>query len=442
MPFEILQVTAEYSNAVLVAIMPYVSDFAQRLDLPIPQPVTVAQVERFGCSPRSDHIGGRIFLTNGYAFSFTHGAVVLYCSPHSFYSLQDPDRVPEFYGPVKLTEKQAVQTAREAVKKLGYSDATLSTGRPPKVTRPSSAAKGRVPRCLVEWIEPDQAPQAAMPRRTLEVEVNTSTGQIEMLGLLSKAAWRPDPLVAVHPPVIAGPPKSQPYGGGTKVYPVSPAYGRAFLAAILSQLSDYAKKAGLDAKLPITTNDVDMPHYYCGLVEGKPEVFLYLKTGDRFVYSHGQVTDFEAHDSCRIPAPNSPLEDKPPEKFYGPVKVSTEQALAVVTKAITQLGYPVQVPLLRKRPEIVPPRRDGTNYFARYFFNWWREGVELQIGVAEVDASTGKLKSLGIYERALPSIWRDPPKIDIPMDAVIPDHDEPPPPPRVPIPPRPPAKTP
>jgi hypothetical protein len=38
--FEIFQITVSYSNAVLVAIMPHISNFAKALDLPIPQPVT------------------------------------------------------------------------------------------------------------------------------------------------------------------------------------------------------------------------------------------------------------------------------------------------------------------------------------------------------------------------------------------------------------------
>jgi hypothetical protein len=437
MPFEILQVTAQYSNAVLVAIMPYVSDFAQRLDLPIPQPVTMSQVQRFSCYARSDQIGGRVFLTNGCAFSFTKGTVLHYCSPRSFYSLQDPDRVPEFYAPAKLTEKQTVEIARQAVKKLGYDDATFSSDRAPKVSRPSPIAKNRVARCLVEWLDPNQDPRAPMSRSTLKVEVNTSTGAIEMLSLLTPAAWRPDVQVAVHPPVIAGPPQAQPYGGGTRVYPVSPAYARAFLAAILPQVSDYAKKAGLEVKVPITRQDVDLPHYECGLVTGLPYACLFLKTGDRFWVEHGQVTDFQAHDSYRLLPSNSPPQDKPPEKFYGPVKVSAEQALAVVRKAITQLGYPAQVPLLRTRPEIVPPAKHGTNYFARYFFNWWRESPDLATAGAEVDASTGKLESLYINERLLPQLWREPPKIDVPPGAAAPAPEPQPPPapaPRFPAP--------
>src|SRR5437879_1330548 len=99
---ELFQITAQYSNAVLVAIMPYVADFAKRLDLPLAQPVTVAQVASFRCSPRSDHFGGRVTLTNGYEFSFDRGRISQYRSPKSYFSLQEPDRIPEFYGVAKI----------------------------------------------------------------------------------------------------------------------------------------------------------------------------------------------------------------------------------------------------------------------------------------------------------------------------------------------------
>jgi hypothetical protein len=50
-PFEIVRVTAEYSNAVLVAVLPYISDIARKLDLPVPQPVTPECVTHCNIKP-------------------------------------------------------------------------------------------------------------------------------------------------------------------------------------------------------------------------------------------------------------------------------------------------------------------------------------------------------------------------------------------------------
>ena len=413
MPFEIIQVTAAYSNAVLVAIMPHVSNFAKALDLPIPQPVTITQVQKFGCSPRADHVGGRVVLTNNYSFTFDLGAVVLYRSPHSYYSLQDPDRLPEFYGPVKVKKDEAVKIARSALKRLGYTDAELHLDVPTKVTPPKRNEGKMIARYLVEWIDPNQVSPGGIPLERTAVEVDASSGRIEMLGIQTKQARRPDPKIDVHPPVLASQPKSQ-LIGGTKVYHVSEAYSRAFLLAILPQLSAYVERAGVDVKIPITTNDVDIAHYDCGFVEGFPRASVYLKAGDRFWYEHGQVTAFDARDAYRRPEPNSFSDDKPSARFYGAVNVSPNEAMSVARRAVDQLGWTAHVRELRKQPEVVPPRREGTNYFARYFFNWWPNKEDMQIAVAEVDATTKKLKSLYINSRANPQIWREPPKIDVP----------------------------
>ena len=427
-PFQLLQVTAEYSNAVLVAIMPYVSDFAYRLDLPIPQPITVAAVGKFGCSPRSDHVGGRVFLTNGYSFTFDCGAVRLFFSPSNYFGMQDPARVPEFYAPVKLRQDEAVGIARNALSRLGYTEAMLHFDAPPKVTPPPRSEGKHVARYLVSWLDP--LPEGVNPTagetfrgHSAEVEVDATTGKIHMLSIAGKDARRPDPKINVHPPELAGPPQSQPTGG-TRVTPVSPAYARAFLAGILPQLTDYVKKTGVEVKVPITTGDVDLPNYDCSLVRGSPRACVYLKTGDRFWYDHGQVTCFFTRDSIEWSAPNQPYQDKPHQKFYGPVKVPVEQALAVAQKALTELGYPSQIPQLRKQPQIVPPRKEGTNYFARYFFNWApREDGDS--AVAEVDASTGKLKYLLVDDRTHTNIWRRPPKVGVPTGAATPNHEEP-----------------
>ena len=50
--FDWIQVTAQYSNAVLVAMLPYVNDVAQKLDLPIPHPITAEHLSYFDIAPR------------------------------------------------------------------------------------------------------------------------------------------------------------------------------------------------------------------------------------------------------------------------------------------------------------------------------------------------------------------------------------------------------
>ena len=63
---ELIHMTTTYSNALLVAILPYVSDFAVKLDLPIAKPVTLQQVQKFSPSPYRERAEGAVWLTNGW----------------------------------------------------------------------------------------------------------------------------------------------------------------------------------------------------------------------------------------------------------------------------------------------------------------------------------------------------------------------------------------
>ena len=71
-----IQTTAQYTNAALVAILPYITDFAKKLDLSLKTPITTNQVKRFLCDPRKGHVEGSIFLFNGDHFAFVDGVVV------------------------------------------------------------------------------------------------------------------------------------------------------------------------------------------------------------------------------------------------------------------------------------------------------------------------------------------------------------------------------
>src|SRR5882724_10011316 len=218
---EFFTITAQYSNAMLVALLANVSDFAKKLDLPISRPVTVAQVRRFNCFPRSDHVGGRLILTNGCAFIFDHGRVESFESSRSYFNLQDPNLIPKFYGPVKLSESQALQVARDAIKKLGYTDAMLSTDRPPQATLPERVGINYIARYRFRWLDPARGHDPNNPPPSIEFEVDATTGQIQMLEISNPNTYRTDLKLDVHPPIFGEGPKSVPAGVGRKIYPVS-----------------------------------------------------------------------------------------------------------------------------------------------------------------------------------------------------------------------------
>ena len=401
---ELLEITAQYSNAVLVAIMPHISDFATKLNLQIPPPITASQVASFKCSPRPNDPGGRVVLMNGYEFSFLEGRVGLYRSPGSYYSLQDPARVPEFYGQVRVNESEALEIAKGALRTLGYTNSLLRSASIPSITEPPKNGTNIIPRYRFKWSESESR------RPTIDIEVDAATRQIQMLCLLGPLDSRPPLRVGGSPPPVKRSPSSITLGGGRMVTSVDAAYSNAFLVAILPQLSDYVRKVGFTVATPITTNDVEMASYVCGRVEDDPIAQLYLKTGYRFSYGHGQVVACYAPDASFVPGEPQ----KSIENFLGSVNLTTNEAVALVREIINRLGYPESALRLSESPLIPTQPRKGTNVFSRYFLHWKEpKGGPYRV-VAEVDATHKVLKSLYINDRVNTNSWRLPPKVNIP----------------------------
>src|SRR5262245_23719665 len=129
---ELIHMTAVYSNAVLVAIVPQISDFTEKLDLPIIQPITVNQVIEFRPSPYKGEIGGGLMLSNHYWFSYADGQVISFRSPDNFFHEDDPvANWRRYVGKENMTTNQAIEMGRQALRKLGYSVEELHADVPP-----------------------------------------------------------------------------------------------------------------------------------------------------------------------------------------------------------------------------------------------------------------------------------------------------------------------
>lgn len=149
---DLIHMTLQYSNAVLVALLPHFSDFAEKLELPVPAPITTNEVARFAPRRLPGDVGGTLFLTNGWRFGFHRGHVEAFEAPRNYLTLQEPDRIPEFFGTVNLDTNQAIRLARDTLKRMGYA------GRLPKTTNSPSTLEGPrkwrghiLPYYLIEW---------------------------------------------------------------------------------------------------------------------------------------------------------------------------------------------------------------------------------------------------------------------------------------------------
>jgi hypothetical protein len=148
-PFEIVRVMAEYSNAVLVAVLPYISDMAHKLDLPVPQPVTPECVTYCNIKPlRTWGVEVGVGGTDGnwyFAFESWRGYVDTVQGPREFFTIQDFERIPELYGEVKMSRAQAIQFGRDALRKLGIPLESVFAEQEPRVTEPIKFGTNTIP---------------------------------------------------------------------------------------------------------------------------------------------------------------------------------------------------------------------------------------------------------------------------------------------------------
>ena len=401
--WQLVQVTAQYSHAVLLAILPYLSDFSTKLDLAVPVPITTNQVAEFKCDPRSGQTGGMLTLTNGTRFSFLDGRVCIYRSPQSYFSLQDPDLIPQFYGSVKLKEKEALKIAFGVIKKLGYENSVFNADNLPLVTRPEEVGTNYISRYRFRWVDPNwpasTETNAAVPA-LLDIEVNASNGKVEMVIISSRDTRRPSPFVNVVPPMLHSNTSRQKLSGGTQTAAVSDAYAGAFLSAILPQLSDFIAKAGLNIPIPVTTNQVVSTNYICRIMNGEPIAQLYLTNADRFNYRQGYFSGFYAHDAFR----------KFPEMgrsadFLGHINMTTNEAVSLCEGVMRKLGYAG----VFSDPTISYAPGRGSLVFTRYIFYWRHPGEDSEFASFEVDMEHKTIKSVYLRETA----FQRPPKIDV-----------------------------
>jgi len=401
--WDLVQVTAQYSNAVLIAVLPHVSDFAKKLDLPVHIPVSTNQVMEFKCDPRRGHVGGVVILTNQFQFTFLDGRVCVYRSPKSYYSLQDPELISKFYGKVKVKEQDALKEARQAVKKLGYTSAELHTDATPETAPPERIGFNIVPRYLFRWPDPDsRTAENPHPAALLEVEVNASNRQIEMFVISSTAAQRPGLKVGIEPPLLKS--SDAPSTERPKAFWINKEYALAALKAALPQFSEFVTNANLSIKIPLTLEDMDLTRYSCVSDGGIPTFQVYLKNGDRFNYSHGRVTAFYAHDAF-FKFPNVGK----PEDFFGTRVMSTNDAIILAKETVRRLGY--QGP--PEERDSGSPIYSKSDKFTRYFVNFRHsKNDNFDFAAFEIDLQSKQLKSIYLDD---PSLWREPPQINLPM---------------------------
>lgn len=187
----LIHVTAQYSNAVLVAVLPHVSDVASKLDLPILQPVTSAHVAHCTISPYPENVGGGFWLTNGYWFAYSFGTVDSFRSPDNWFTIQELEGANRFVGKDSMTTNEAVEFARKSFSKLGYKEDFLN-GNPSRVEGSLDVPQlGHIPFCRIVWENSGNY--------SVRFDVNLNKKQIVGMALSGTNFFRPNLQVGVKP---------------------------------------------------------------------------------------------------------------------------------------------------------------------------------------------------------------------------------------------------
>src|SRR6266496_1375888 len=119
-PFaQFIEASAQYTNAVLLAVLPYVTDFSRKLDLRPTSEFNTNAAARVVLNPKAGDVSGTVWFTNGYAFHFARGHITGFFSRWAYSRERDPDAIPRYFGRVRLTKAEAVSMARQAIARLG-----------------------------------------------------------------------------------------------------------------------------------------------------------------------------------------------------------------------------------------------------------------------------------------------------------------------------------
>jgi hypothetical protein len=389
--FELVRVAAAYSNAVLVAVMPYISDVAQKLDLPVPHPVTVEQVTHCSVLPNR-RVEATIQIKGGWAFAFKWGYIETIQGPHDFFTIQDFDRTPEFFGEVKMSKREAIQFARNTITKLGIPLEAVFAEQEPRVTEPPKVGTNTVPHYRIEWLDP----RGAGATTSVDMDINGNTKRMERLVLRNTSLERATPKLTVVPPREPNQP----------TWPlVNAEYAQSLIPIALGAVDEYAEKLSLPVPRPLTTNHV--ARFSIADNGGWPHCEIELTNGWRFIYRNSMVNGYYAPDNLF----NS---DKRPiliKEFTGKWNITEAEAIGLVRRTLDKLKYPTNLVHLEVVPQVNKPAVPG---IPRYMFYWYyNQNDDLQSTVwAEVDADKRVLKSFYYDDKAY---WNHPPPIGVPI---------------------------
>lgn len=345
----LIQLATQYSNAVLVAILPQVSDFAIKSELPIPTPVVSEHIRQFRPLMIGDEIGGVFVFTNGIRLRYLRGMVEGFDTPRSYFNVQNPRDIPKFYGELGMSKDEALQFARDHIHRLGYSlKETFTDQDPQKVDMPQHIGTNTVPFYQFHWQDP------VFHATAIRVEVDANKRQIQSLALMSPFLWRAAPQLKVT-------------NSAKSAASFSLDYTNQYLKNVLPKISNFGNKLGLPIKPQITFKQVEKVAF---LISNE-YVAIKLKSGLWFSIQNGEVTEFNTLDSVygRRDVMLEPFV-RPLKKYLGKWRMSSDQAVEMARQNLSNLGLNLHDWGVDTMPQIIRHEQVGRYVVPRYFLRW------------------------------------------------------------------------
>jgi hypothetical protein len=177
------------STSDLESGLPMISSFCEKLDLPVPRPVTTNQVAKLRGIPFGPD-GGSLYitLTNQFEFWIEHGTVMAFSSPTNVNRMGDARLFPLAYGPINLSRDEAIEEARQALQRLGYElSEVYADQEPAKVESPVPRGPKTISFYRIQRNDPLRPNTPAV-----EVGLSGVDGSICAMHFYSRVFWRND----------------------------------------------------------------------------------------------------------------------------------------------------------------------------------------------------------------------------------------------------------
>ena len=391
-----IDVTAQYSNAVLAAVLPYAADCAKKMELGPPEQFASNAVSRMFIDPRKEDVAGSIVFTNGFVIGFSDGHIRGFRSPQAYSSEQDPDLIPLYYGAVNMDAKEAVALARSSLKKLGISPESVFADVKPIIPPLEKVGTNVIPYYEVDWRDPRGG-------WSVKAEINANKRIVERLDLWSENLNRNPFEIDVIPHVRPDHPLT-----GLRLTGINPEYGFQLFPIVIREVTNCAARLGIPLPQPLTTNH--MKRFWVTDNDGWPHSELELTNGMRFVYRNTNVCGYFAPDDFW----NSDKRKIRISDFSGKWRMSDREMIALAQQTLGKLGYPDKFVHTEGTPELVKPKGQFAKLIPRCKVEWMYPDPRTmtQWAYVEIDADKGQIKAVYFDDE---SFRKAKPAIDVPI---------------------------